>query len=96
MKYFHRTHLLPAHVLDRAQRFFGAHLAPIEEGADLRRFAGALGEVLVSARPEGGHYIRVEVDTNQPGESEVDKLAKRFLTLVHADYDPSHAVRGAY
>ncbi|HEX5818136.1 MAG TPA: hypothetical protein VFY20_04615 [Gemmatimonadales bacterium] len=50
----------------------------------------------MTVRPEGGHYTLVEVETNQPGESEVDKLAKRFLTLVHAAYDPSHAVRGAY
>jgi len=96
MKYFHRTHVEPAAVLDQAQRFFGAHLAPTEEAADLRRFAGSLGQVLVQVRPEGGHYTRVEVETNQPGESEVDKLAKRFLTLVHAAWDPSHAVRGAY
>jgi hypothetical protein len=36
------------------------------------------------------------VETNQPGESEADKLAKRFLTLVHNVADPSHEVRGAY
>ena len=96
MKYFHRTHLAPAQVLDQAQAHFGRFLAPTEEGADRRRFAGAVGEVLVQVRPEGGHYVRVEVETNQPGESEVDRLAKRFLTLVHAAYDPTHAARGAY
>ena len=96
MKYFHRTGLDPAAVLDQAQQVFGAYLAPTEEGPDRRRFAGALGEVLVTVGPEGGHYVRVEVRTNQPGESEVDKLAKRFLTLVHAAHDPSHVVRGAY
>jgi hypothetical protein len=96
MKYFHRTHLPQARVLDHAQGWFGARLAPTEEGADRRRFAGAVGQVLVTVRPEGGHYTLVEVETNQPGESEVDKLAKRFLTLVHAAADPSHAVRGAY
>jgi hypothetical protein len=96
MRYFHRTHLPPASVLDQAQAFFGARLAPTAEDADRRRFAGAVGQVLVTVRPEGGHYTLVEVETNQPGESEVDKLAKRFLTLVHATYDPSHAVRGAY
>jgi hypothetical protein len=96
MRYFHRTHLPPARVLEQAQGFFGAHLAPTEEGADRRRFAGGVGQVLVTVRPEGGHYVRVEVETNQPGESEVDKLAKRFLTLVHAAHDPSHVVRGAY
>jgi hypothetical protein len=96
MKYFHRTHLPPAGVLGQAQAFFGARLAPTAEDADRRRFAGAIGQVLVTVRPEGGHYTLVEVETNQPGESEVDRLAKRFLTLVHAAADPSHAVRGAY
>jgi hypothetical protein len=96
MKYFHRTHLPPPRVLEMAQGFFGAHLAPTEEGTDRRRFAGAVGQVLVQVGPEGGHYTRVQVETNQPGESEVDKLAKRFLTLVHAANDPTHAVRGAY
>jgi hypothetical protein len=39
---------------------------------------------------------RVTVETDQPGESELDKLAKRFLTTVHAKADATHAVRGAY
>jgi hypothetical protein len=96
MKYFHRAHAAPARVLEQAQAYFGARLAPTEEGADRLRFAGAIGQVLVSARPEGGHYTLVTVETNQPGESEADKLAKRFLTLVHAADDPDHVVRGAY
>ncbi|MCU0620451.1 MAG: hypothetical protein MUC69_02975 [Gemmatimonadales bacterium] len=96
MRYFHRTPLPPADVLARAERFFGERLAPTGEEADRRRFAGGVGQVLVSARPDGGHYTLVTVETNQPGESEADKLAKRFLTLVHAAADPGHAVRGAY
>ena len=46
--------------------------------------------------PEGGHYTRVTVETNQPGESELDRRAKRFLAEVHADAEPGHVVRGAY
>jgi hypothetical protein len=38
----------------------------------------------------------VSVTTDQVGESEVDKLAKRFLATVHAGADPGHEVRGAY
>jgi len=38
----------------------------------------------------------VEVETNQPGESEIDKLAKRFLGEVHTLAEPAHALRGAY
>lgn len=50
----------------------------------------------MTARPDGGHCTLVTVETNQPGESEADRLAKRFLTLVHAAADPGHPVRGAY
>lgn len=50
----------------------------------------------VTAQAEGGHYTLITVETNQPGESEADKLAKRFLTLVHTLEDPSHEARGAY
>jgi hypothetical protein len=50
----------------------------------------------VQVEAEGGHYTRITVETNQPGESEADKLAKRFLTLVHTMAEPSHAPRGAY
>ena len=45
---------------------------------------------------EGGHYTLVTVETNQVGESEADKLAKRFLTVVHTMTDPTHHPIGAY
>jgi hypothetical protein len=96
MKYFHRTHLSPDAVLGRAAEFFGARLTPVEEAHRRRRFAGAIGQVAVATEPEGGHYTRVTVETNQVGESEADKLAKRFLTLVHTMADPGHEPRGAY
>jgi len=38
----------------------------------------------------------VTVETNQVGESEADKLAKRFLTLVHTRAEPTHRPIGAY
>jgi hypothetical protein len=38
----------------------------------------------------------VTVETNQPGESELDRRAKRFLAEVHAEAEPGHVVRGAY
>jgi hypothetical protein len=68
----------------------------MEEGPRRRRFAGAVGQIGVSVEAEGGHYTRITVETNQPGESEADRLAKRFLTLVHTMAEPSHAPRGAY
>jgi hypothetical protein len=96
MKYFHRTSVGPDAVLARAAQFFGGQLQPVEEAPRRRRFAGAIGQVAVTVEAEGGHYTRITVETNQVGESEADKLAKRFLTLVHTMAEPSHAPRGAY
>jgi hypothetical protein len=96
MKYFHRTSVRPDGVIQHATGFFSGRLAPVEEGARRRRFAGAIGQLSVSAHAEGGHYTLVTVETNQPGESELDKLAKRFLSVVHKLAEPDHALRGAY
>jgi hypothetical protein len=52
--------------------------------------------VTVAARPEGGHYTFVDVATDQVGESEIDKLAKRFLAVIRRDTDPYYVLRGAY
>jgi hypothetical protein len=38
----------------------------------------------------------VIADTNQAAESEADRLAKRFLAVVHTIEDPTYVVRGAY
>ncbi|HET9065309.1 MAG TPA: hypothetical protein VFN22_05785 [Gemmatimonadales bacterium] len=75
---------------------FGSRLAPEVEGPRRRRYNGALGQVTISAVPEGGHYTLVTVITDQPAESELDKLAKRFLGAVHVLAHPDHALRGAY
>ncbi len=96
MQYFHRTSLSPDAALQAATAWFGARLAPIEESPRRLRFAGALGTIRISAHPEGGHNTLVTVRTDQPGESELDKLAKRFLGEVHALADPSHQLRGSY
>ena len=96
MKYFHRTSVAPDEVLARATTFFGARLTPAEEQPRRRRFAGTIGQVSVTVQAEGGHYTLVTVETNQVGESEVDKLAKRFLTIVHTMAEPKHRPIGAY
>jgi hypothetical protein len=96
MKYFHRTHLPPDDVLARATAFFGGQLTPIEEQPRRRRFAGTIGQIGVTVQAEGGHYTLITVETNQVGESEADKLAKRFLTVVHTMAEPSHRPIGAY
>jgi hypothetical protein len=96
MKYFHRTSLPPALVLDAARRFFGGRLTPAEETNRRRVYSGSFGRVSVSVRAEGGHYTLIEVGTDQVGESEIDRLARRFLAEVHHEVDPAHALRGAY
>lgn len=96
MKYFHRTSVPPGEVMRRAAAWFGGRLGPTEEGSRKAGFSGALGRVTIEARPEGGHYTLVTVATDQPGESELDKFAKRFLGTVHQLAEPAHALRGAY
>ncbi|OLB15666.1 MAG: hypothetical protein AUH07_02535 [Gemmatimonadetes bacterium 13_2_20CM_70_9] len=96
MKYFHRTTLSPDAVLAQARAFFGVRMAPADEAPRRRAYAGALGRVTITARAEGGHYTFVEVSTDQVGESELDRLAKRFLAEVHKQVEPAHELRGAY
>jgi hypothetical protein len=96
VKYFHRTSISPDQVLAASARFFGATLAPVEEQPRRKRFAGTIGGIAVTVQPEGGHYTLVTVETDQVGESEADKLAKRFLTMVHTLAEPAHRPIGAY
>jgi hypothetical protein len=96
MRYFHRTALTPDQVLAEADTFLGARVGASAPGARRRVYRGTVGEVTVTVRAEGGHYTLVNVETSNVGESEVDKLAKRFLALVHAKLEPAHTLRGAY
>jgi hypothetical protein len=96
MKYFHRTHASPPGMLGLAAEFLGTRLTPVQEEPHRRSFAGAIGRISVTVQAEGGHYTLVTVETDQVGESEADKLAKRFLTVAHATTHPSHRPIGAY
>jgi hypothetical protein len=96
MKYFHRTTVSPDAVIHHASVFFAPFVSPVEEGNRRRRFSGPIGQLSVSTEAEGGHYTLVTVETNQPGESEIDKLGKRFLAQIHTLAEPDHAIRGAY
>ena len=96
MKYFHRTAVPPDAVIEQAAAFLGARLTPAGEAPRRRAFAGSLGSVTVTAVPEGGHFTLVTVVTDQPGESELDRLAKQFLGTVHVLAEPEHVLRGAY
>jgi hypothetical protein len=96
MRYFHRSPLPLDDVLAQADAFFGGRMQTLTAEGRHRAFRHAAGTVTVDARIEGGHYTHVTVSTDQVGESEVDKLAKRFLATVHVKADPRHELRGAY
>lgn len=96
MKYFHRTQLAPDEVVAQADAFFGPRMSPAERQPRRRRFEGAIGKLAVTVQAEGGHYTLVTIRTDQPAESELDKLGKRFLTMVHTAADPTHRPIGAY
>jgi hypothetical protein len=96
MRYFHRTHLEPGAVVDAADGFFGARLTRGESTRRSRSYSGTIGRITIQVSAEGGHYTLVTVETDQVGESEADKLAKRFLATVHQRTEPTHVLRGAY
>jgi len=97
MRLFHRTSVGPASVLTEADRFFpalGLTAKATEERA--RTFSGQLGTMTLRVKMEGGHYTFVEINTDQMGESRLDRNAKRFFVELHRKADPSHKLEAAY
>lgn len=97
MRLFHRTTLTPDAVLATADSFFAA-LGLNKSATDkrTRTFAGALGNMNISVRMEGGHYTLIDVVTDQIGESRLDKNVKKFFVAVHRAADPRHLVESGY
>ena len=97
MRHYHRTHVTPALVLAAADEFFPTlGLGRQSETPRSRVYAGDLGTVKLSAKPEGGHYTFIEAETDQVGESRLDRNVKRFFVRVHRQADPSHKLAAAY
>lgn len=97
MKHFHRTHVTSALVLAAADDFFPTlGLSRQATGARSRVFAGDLGTVRLTAKPEGGHYTLIEAETDQVGESRLDRNVKRFFVRIHRQADPAHKLAAAY
>lgn len=96
MQYFYRAHSKPEQILAFADTFFGGRRFTRSGGGDHLRFSDARGPVDVHVEIEGGHYTRVTLGTQDVGESELDKLAKRFLSELHRVEEPRYKVRGAY
>ena len=96
MQYFYRAHVPPEQVLKLAESYFtgrGFAGGSDKGGAAYTDMRGRIG---ITVEIEGGHYTRVTMATGDVGESELDKVAKRFLSELHAAEEPSHVVRGAY
>ncbi len=97
MKHFFRTHLTPVEALGVGDAFFPAMgMKQAAGGARTRTFTGALGTLKMQIRPEGGHYTMVEVETDQMGESRLDRNVKRFFVDLHRKADPGHLLEAAY
>jgi hypothetical protein len=97
MRHFFRTHLPPDEVMAEADAFFPT-IALTASGKQSRErtFAGALGSVTLRIRPEGGHYTFVQAETDQMGESRLDRNVKKFFVRLHRRADPSHRLAAAY
>jgi len=96
MQYFYRAHSSPEAVLAFARDFFPGRGLPGNVSGDDAAFSDARGTINVHVEIEGGHYTRVTVVTSDVGESELDKVAKRYLAELHTLDEPSHVVRGSY
>jgi len=97
MRHYHRTHVTPELVMAAADEYFPTlKLARQASSLRSRVYAGELGTVKLSVRPEGGHYTFIEAETDQVGESRLDRNVKRFFVRVHRQAEPSHKLAAAY
>jgi hypothetical protein len=97
MRHFYRSHLAPADVLESADRFFPElGVAQRTTAPRSRTYAGPLGALKLTVRSEGGHYTFVEVDTDQMGESRLDRNVKRYFVGLHRTEDPAHVPEPSY
>jgi hypothetical protein len=97
VKLFHRTPLAPAAVLMAADAYFPRLGLLLTANAPRERtFSGPLGTVRLSAAAEGGHYTFVQADSDQPGESRLDKNVKKFFVQLHSAADSRHVLEAGY
>ncbi len=103
MRHFHRTSLHPDLVLSTADAFFPSiGMLPAAQGARSRTFKGSVGTpetpstLTITVKMEGGHYVFVEANTDQMGESRLDRNVKKFFVSLHAQVDAKHSFAPAY
>ena len=89
--------MLPADVLKVADDFFPT--LPLDRTAHTARsrtYSGILGTLVLTVKKEGGHYTFVQIQTDQIGESRLDRNAKRYFVKLHRVADPAHKLEAAY
>jgi hypothetical protein len=97
MKHFYRSRIPPAHVVELADRFFAAlEMDRTLNAPRARAYVGPLGTLKLAATKEGGHYTYVAVETDQMGESRLDRNAKRFFVELKRAEDPAYQLAAAY
>jgi hypothetical protein len=97
MRHFYRTHLALADVLAAADDFFPSiGLAQQTTAPKTRTYSGPLGALKLSVKAEGGHYTFVQAETDQMGESRMDRNVKRFFVRLHRVDEPNHALSANY
>ena len=80
-----------------ADEFFPAiGVARSSSMARQRVYAGPLGTLTIRIRPEGGHATFIEVETDQTGESRLDRNVKRYFVRLKRLADPARALEAAY
>lgn len=103
MKHFHRTTVHPDTVLTEADAFFptiGLRLTHTTHRS--RTYQGVVGTpevpatLTLSVKMEGGHYTFVEGQTDQMGESRIDRNVKKFFVQLHRKADARYEMTSAF
>ncbi len=103
MRHFHRTSLHPDAILATADAFFPTiGMMPAAQAARSRSYKGSVGTpetpstLTITVKMEGGHYVFVEANTDQMGESRLDRNVKKFFVALHTQVHPKHSFAPAY
>ena len=103
MKHFFRTTVDPTTVLTDAEAFFPTiGLKLTHTTVRSRTYQGVVGTpevastLVLSVRMEGGHYTFVEANSDQMGESRLDRNVKKFFVQLHRRSEPRHELTAAF
>jgi hypothetical protein len=97
MRLYFRTQLSPDAALKIADEYFptiGA--ARTSQSARARAYSGPLGTFTLRIRSEGGHCTFIDVETDQMGESRLDRNVKRYFVRLAGAAEPARTLEAAY